>query len=72
MRKLLFLLVFIPIVGCAGVEVDTELLTDCMIQCVADQPVWLVDANGDSVLVYPRDYSKWIFEDGKLELKDKK
>ena len=59
--------------GCGGVNLDTEVLTDCVLDCVAQAPVVIVDAEGDTVVIYPGEYSHWIWkDDGTVELKGKK
>ena len=73
MKKLIVLVVLALCAGCGGISVDTEILTDCVLQCVADQPVIVIDANGDSLTIYPGDYREWLWkDDGTVELKDKR
>jgi hypothetical protein len=69
MRKLLILLVFVLVVGCAGIKVDTGAVTDCMLSCLNDT-IW-VSKDGVLVPVVPGDYDELIYQpkEGILELK---
>lgn len=73
MKKLLALAALALVAGCAGLSIDHEALTDCVLQCAEDQILTFVDANGDTLQIRAGDYKHWIWkDDGTLELKDKR
>lgn len=73
MKKLLVLAALVLVAGCAGVNINPDTLTDCVLQCAEDQILTFVDANGDTITIRAGDYKHWIWkDDGTLELKDKR
>lgn len=74
MKRLLPLLFLVAAAGCAGIQIDAEQMTACVVQCLSDQPVLVInEATGDTVRIYPGDYREWIWnDDGTVTLKDKR
>ena len=75
MKRVLVLLtgtIVLAFTGCAGVKVNTQATTDCLVACL-NEPIYVLDENGNTVRIIPSEYTKLIYnaEDGVLELKDK-